>query len=104
MFFILHLPQVTTPTKPLCVWHAFSCTYHYLKLCVATPELGQSFPMLNIVDVTQVVITLVPHTLGAKISCLHASPHLAIGKKLFNESQPHIILHPFYIQHCVGKT
>jgi hypothetical protein len=27
-----------------------------------------------------------------------------VGKELFNEIQPHIILHPFYTQHCVGKT
>jgi hypothetical protein len=33
-----------------------------------------------------------------------AGPNLAVGKKLFNESQLYIILHPFYIQHCVRKT
>ncbi len=104
VFFILYLPQVVAPTKPLCVWHTLPCTQHYLKLCVAAPKLGQNFPQLNIIDVTQVVFALVQHTLEAQVSCLHVGPNFVVGKELSNESQSHIILHPFYIQYCVGKT
>jgi hypothetical protein len=74
------------------------------QLRVATSKPGQNFPQLNTFDVTQVFFALIQHTLKAQVSCLHAGPNLAIGKELFNESQSHIILHPFYIQHCVGKT
>jgi hypothetical protein len=59
---------------------------------------------LNIADVTQVVFALIRHTLEAQVSCLYASPDLMVGKELFNESQSHIILYPFYTQHCVGET
>jgi hypothetical protein len=58
---------------------------------------------MNTADVTQVALAFVRHTLEVQISSLHVGPNLAIGKELFNESQLHIILHPFYIQHCVGK-
>jgi hypothetical protein len=64
------------------------------------PELSQ----LNTTDVTQVTFTFIGHTLEVQIFCLHAGLNLAVGKELFNESQSHIILHPFYIQHCVRKT
>ncbi len=104
MLFIFNLPQIVASTKLFCVWHALPCTQHYLKLCVATPKSNQSFPQLNTSNVTQVVFALVRHTLEAQVSCLHVGPNLAIGKELFNESQPHIILHPFYTQYCVGKT
>jgi hypothetical protein len=73
-------------------------------LHVATSKLGQSFLQLNTADVTQVAFAHVEHTLEAQVYCLHAGPNLDVGKKLFNENQPHIILHPFYTQHCVGKT
>jgi hypothetical protein len=64
---------------------------------------GQNFPQLNIADVTQVVFTLVQHTLEAQVSCLHVGLDFAVSKELFNETQSHIILHLFYSQHCVGK-
>jgi hypothetical protein len=35
---------------------------------------------------------------------LHVGLDYVVGKELFNENQPHIILHLFYIQHCVRKT
>jgi hypothetical protein len=104
VFFILYLPQVATLTKPLCVWHALPCTWHCFKLRVATLKPSQSFLQLDTVDVTQVYFAFIRHTLEAQISCLHVGPNLTVGKELFNESQSHIILHPFYIQHCVGKT
>jgi hypothetical protein len=44
------------------------------------------------------------HTLVAQVSCLHVGPNFAVGKELFNENYLHIIFHPFYTQHCVGKT
>ncbi len=91
-------------TKPLCIWHALLCTQHYLKLHVATPKSSQSFLQLNIANVTQVVFAFIQHTLEAQISCLHVGLNLTIGKELFNESRLHIIFHPFYTQHCVGKT
>jgi hypothetical protein len=73
-------------------------------MCVATPKLGQSFPQLNTTDVTQVAFTFVRHILEVQVSCLHVGPNIAIDKEFFNESQLHIILHPFYTQHCVGET
>ncbi len=79
MFFILYLPQVVALTK-------------------------LRFPQLNIVDITQVVFAFIRHTLEAQTSCLYANPDLTVGKELSNESQPHIILHFFYTQHCVGET
>jgi hypothetical protein len=39
-----------------------------------------------------------------QVSYLHVSLNREVGKELFNESQLHIIFHPFYTQHCVGKT
>jgi hypothetical protein len=51
VFFIFNLPQVATLTKPFCVWHALPHTYHYIKLCVATPKLNQRFLQLNTTDV-----------------------------------------------------
>jgi len=74
------------------------------KLRVATLKPGQSFSQLDTIDVTQVFFTFVRHTLEAQLSYLHAGPNLAIAKELFNESQSHIILHPFNIQHCVGEA
>ncbi len=67
-------------------------------------ETGQNFPQLNTTNVTQVAFTFVRHTLEVQVSCLYAGLDLTVGKELFNESQPHIILHLFYTQHCVGKT
>jgi len=104
VLFILYLPQVATLTKLFCVWHVLPRTEHCLKLRVATSKPGQNFPQLDTLDVTQVSFAFVRHTLEAQVSYLHVGPNLAVGKKLFNESQSHIILHPFYIQHCVGKT
>ncbi len=104
VLFILYLPQVATSTKPLYVWHTLPHTQHCLKLCVATSKPGQSFPQLDIVDVTQVSFTFVQHTLEAQVSCLHVGPSLADSKEVFNESQSHIILQPFYIQHYVGEA
>jgi hypothetical protein len=68
------------------------------------PKLGQNFSQLNTIDVTQVAFILIRHTLEAQVSCLHVGPDLAVGKELFNENHPHIILHPFYTQHCVGEN
>jgi len=104
VLFILYLPQVVASTKPLCVWHALPRTWHCFKLRVATLKPSQSFLQLDTVDVTQVYFAFIRHTLEAQISCLHVGPNLTVGKEFFNESQSHIILHPFYIQHCVGKT
>ncbi len=103
VLFIFYLFQVATSTKLLCVWHTLTCTQHYFKLRVATLKLSQSFPQLNTADVTQVAFALIQHTLETKISCLHVGLDFMIGKELFNETKSHIILHPFYIQHCVGK-
>ncbi len=55
-------------------------------------------------DVTQVVFALVRHTFEAQLFCLCVGLDFAVGKKFFNESQSHIILHLFYTQHYVGKT
>ncbi len=103
VLFIFYIPQVVALTKPLYVWHALPRTQHYLKLCVATLKLSQSFLQLNTIDVTQVAFALVRHILEAQIFCLHG-PDFVVGKELFNENQSHIILHPFYTQHCVRKT
>ncbi len=99
MFFIFDFPQIVTSTKLLNIWHAFPHIQHYLELRVATLKLGQNFLQLNTTDVTQVAFALIPRTLETQVSCL-----LAIGEKLFNENQPHIMLHLFYTQHCVWKT
>jgi hypothetical protein len=43
-------------------------------------------------------------SLEMQVFCLHVGLNLTVGKEFFNEIQSHIILYPFYIQHCVGKT
>ncbi len=69
-----------------------------------TLETQVSFAFVRHTLEAQISFAFVRHTLEAQVSCLHAGPNLTIGKKKFNESQSHIILHPFYIQHCVRKT
>ncbi len=61
-------------------------------------------PEFSTADVTQVAFVFVRHTFEAQVYCLYTSFDFTVSKKLFNESQLHIILHPFYTQHCVGKT
>jgi hypothetical protein len=67
-------------------------------------EIELDFSAVELANFTQVAFAFIRHTLETQISCMHAGPNFAIGKELFNESQLHIILHPFYTQHCVGKT
>ncbi len=92
-----------------------SCSPDKASLRMACPSMHLALPQatrchtkigleLSTVDVTQVVFALVRHTFEAQVSCLHVGPNFTVDKELFNESQPHIIFHPFYTQHCVGKT
>jgi len=48
---------------------------------------------LSATDVTQVAFALIRHTFEAQVFYLHVGPDLTVGKELFNESLPHIILH-----------
>jgi len=73
-------------------------------LRVVTPKLSQSFSQLNTTDVTQITFALVQYTFETQIFCLHIDPDFMVDKNIFNENQLHIIFHPFYNKHCVGKT
>ncbi len=104
MFFILYLPQVAASTKPLSYGTPFYAPSTTSSCVLPHRNQGQSFPQLNIADITQIAFVFVQHTLEMQVSYLYVGPNFTVGKEFFNESEPHIILHLFYTQHCVKKT